>query len=76
MSDDMRTQVFEELIDVVEAARLLGVPRSWIYSAADAGRLPGFKVGKYWRFRCSELTAWLEEQRNGGNRGRRDEPSP
>ena len=69
MSDKMRGQhVFEELISVHEASRLLGVPRSWIYFAAHDGRLPGFKVGKYWRFRCSELTAWLEQQRNGGNR--------
>ena len=69
MSDKVRGQhVFDELIGVDEAARLLGVPRSWIYSAAEAGRLPSFKVGKYRRFRCSELTAWLEDQRNGGDR--------
>ena len=70
MSNEARGQhVFEAMIGVDEAARFLGVARSWVYSAAHDGRLPGFKVGKYWRFRCSELMAWLEQQRNGGNRG-------
>ena len=67
MSDE-RAQVFEELIDPVEAARLLGVPRSWIYAAAEAGRIPSFRIGKYRRFRPSELRAWLDEQRNGADR--------
>ena len=55
---------FEELIGVTEAARLLGVPKSWVYSAAEAGRIPSFKLGpKYRRFRPGELLAWLEKQR-------------
>lgn len=58
-------QAFEELIDVEEAARILGVPRSWIYSSAEAGRIPSFRIGKYRRFKASELTRWLEGQRNG-----------
>ncbi len=69
MSDEVRVhQGFEELIDPIEAARLLGVPRSWIYGAAEAGRIPSFRIGKYRRFRPSELRAWVEQQRNGGDR--------
>ena len=58
----------ERLLSVVEAAELLNVPPSWIYSASEAGRLPGYKVGKYRRFKLSELAAWLEGQRTEARR--------
>jgi excisionase family DNA binding protein len=56
----------ERLLSVSEAAEMLGVPTSWIYSAAEGNRLPSFKLGKYRRFKASELTAWLEKQRGNG----------
>ena len=59
----------EELIGPPAAARLLGVPVSWVYANAETGRLPSFRVGKYRRFRPSELLAWLENHR-GNNHGR------
>jgi predicted DNA-binding transcriptional regulator AlpA len=31
-------------------------------------RIPGFRLGKYWRFEESEILAWLEQQR-AGSRG-------
>lgn len=68
MSDEVRAQVLEELIGPAEAAKLLSVPVSWVYSASEAGRIPSFRIGKYRRFRPSELRAWLDEQRNGGDR--------
>ena len=40
-----------------------GVPVSWVYSQAETGKLPAFKLGKYLRFRPAEVTAWLEAHR-------------
>lgn len=69
MNSGQQGQAFEQLIGVAEAAQLLCVPPSWIYSAAEQGKIPSFRVGKYRRFRVSELTAWLEARRaNGGPR--------
>jgi excisionase family DNA binding protein len=53
------------LLGPKEVATRLGVPLSWVYAASEAGRLPSFRVGKYRRFRWSEIAAWLEAQRSG-----------
>jgi excisionase family DNA binding protein len=57
------------LLTVEEAAALLRVPVSWVYERTrrrSLDRLPGIRLGKYWRFRESDLLAWIERQRVGG----------
>ena len=57
----------EELLTVGELASKLKVEPSWVYSQTrkrTRNRLPGFRLGKYWRFRETEVLRWLEEQRN------------
>ena len=55
----------EVLIGVQELSRRTGLPTSWIYAKAEAAELPHLKIGRYVRFRPSEVTAWLEGQRRG-----------
>jgi excisionase family DNA binding protein len=57
------------LLTVEEVAELLKVPVSWVYDRTRSrglNRIPGFRLGKYWRFQESEVLAWLERQRCGG----------
>jgi len=57
------------LLTVTEVAELLQVPASWVYDRTRSrglNRIPGFRLGKYWRFQESEVLAWLEPQRSGG----------
>lgn len=57
------------LLTVEDVAELLKVPPSWVYDrtrARGVNRIPGFRLGKYWRFQESEVLAWLERQRSGG----------
>jgi excisionase family DNA binding protein len=57
------------LLTVEETAALLRVPISWVYERTrrrSADRLPGIRLGKYWRFREADLLAWIERQRSGG----------
>ena len=57
------------LLTVEEVAGLLNVPVSWVYERTrqrGLNRLPGFRLGKYWRFREAEVFAWLERQHAGG----------
>lgn len=56
----------ESLVGPRDVARLFNVPTSWVYAQAEAGALPSFKLGKYLRFRPSEIAAWLAERRRGG----------
>jgi len=58
---------FEPLIDSAAAAELLKVHRKTLERLALRGEVPGHKVGKFWRFRASELDEWL---RSGVNSGR------
>lgn len=56
------------LMTADEVARMLKVPVSWVYKYARGGlpnRIPGFRLGKYWRFREAEILAWLEQQKAG-----------
>jgi excisionase family DNA binding protein len=58
------------LLTVEDVAKLLRVPVSWVYERTrhrGLNRLPGFRLGKYWRFREAEVFAWLERQRAGGH---------
>lgn len=57
------------LLTPEEVAELLKVPLSWVYERTrqrGINRLPGFRLGKYWRFSEAEVLAWLERQRSGG----------
>ncbi len=54
------------LLTVEEVACLLHVPVSWVYGRIrkrSLERLPGYRLGKYWRFREDEIHAWVEDQR-------------
>jgi len=59
----------ERLLTVEDVAELLRVPVSWVHDRTrqrGLNRLPGFRLGKYWRFEESEVRTWLERQRVGG----------
>ncbi|HKV26718.1 MAG TPA: helix-turn-helix domain-containing protein [Candidatus Acidoferrales bacterium] len=54
-----------QLLTVHEVADLLHVPVSWVYGRMrkrSRERLPGYRLGKYWRFREAEILAWLRSQ--------------
>jgi excisionase family DNA binding protein len=56
----------EKLLTIQQVADLLHVPVSWVYGRTrkrSMERLPGIRLGKYWRFREEEIHAWVESQR-------------
>ena len=61
-------QLRSALLNVHEVAELLQVPVSWVYERVrkrSLERLPGYRLGKYWRFREADIQAWIERQRTG-----------
>lgn len=50
---------FEPLIEASEAASLLGIHPKTLQGMAREGRVPAIRIGKFWRFRRSELDAWV-----------------
>ena len=55
----------ERLLTAAELAETLALSPSTVLDWFEAGRLPGFKIGRVVRFRESEVLAWLEAQRVG-----------
>lgn len=52
----------EKLLTSQEVGALLGIHYKVAERMARRGELPGFKVGKFWRYRPSALAAWLESK--------------
>jgi len=51
-----------ELLTVRQVAELLQVPVSWVYGRLrkrSLEKLPGYRLGKYWRFDRNEVLAWV-----------------
>ena len=55
----------EPLLNIKELADLTSLPVSWIYSHTATGALPHYKIGKYLRFRRTEIELWLASQHRG-----------
>ncbi len=61
----MSTQSKCELLTVQQIAELLQVPPSWVYGRLrkrSLERLPGYRLGKYWRFDKAQVLAWVERR--------------
>jgi excisionase family DNA binding protein len=56
------------LLKPADVADRLAVSRSWVYAAAEDGRLPSIRLGGPegpLRFVAEELEEWIEEARSG-----------
>jgi excisionase family DNA binding protein len=49
----------DEFWTAAEVARYLRLPQSTVYKLAQDKVLPGFKVGKHWRFRRVSIMEWI-----------------
>jgi excisionase family DNA binding protein len=63
-SEESPSPSFERLLNLQEAASILGMHWKTLEGMARNGKVPAFKVGKRWRFRLSSLNIWLESGLN------------
>lgn len=52
---------------VREVASYLSVDQKTIYRLAQRAELPGFKVAGTWRFKRTDIDAWIEDRKRGSN---------
>lgn len=52
----------EPLIDAKAAGKIIGVCAKTVKRMAGRRDLPAIRIGKYWRFRASELDRWIRRQ--------------
>jgi len=55
---------FEPLLNLEEAAAVLGMHWKTLERMARGRKVPALKVGKRWKFRLSALNTWLEHGLN------------
>jgi excisionase family DNA binding protein len=53
------------LLNTRQVAAYLQLHEVTVLGFARKGKLPGFKVGREWRFRMSDIQAWVEERQRG-----------
>ena len=58
--------VTDEILTVSEVSGLLKVAEKTVYTMAQQGELPAFKVRGQWRFRRTDLEAWIDAKTRGG----------
>jgi excisionase family DNA binding protein len=59
---------YELLLTDVEAAKFLGgLHPKTVQRMACCGEIPAYRIGKFWCFKASELSAWLVLHSTGQN---------
>lgn len=52
----------DEILTIRDVAELLKVGEKTVYTMAQRGELPAFKVRGQWRFRRGDIGAWIDAQ--------------
>ena len=52
----------ERLLDSIDVAELLMIHQKVVERMAARGEIPGFKVGRFWRYRASDLETWMNSK--------------
>src|SRR5947209_658959 len=53
----------DEILKLPEVAQLLKVAEKTVYTMAQKGELPAFKVRGQWRFKRVDIDRWIEQQK-------------
>lgn len=53
----------DEILTLAEVAQMLKVADKTVYTMAQRGEVPAFKVRGQWRFKRDDLDQWIEQQK-------------
>ena len=60
----MKIPMKNDILTAKEISKYLRIPLSTIHWLARTKQVPGFKVGRHWRFKRAKLEKWVERQEN------------
>ena len=49
------------ILTIDELSEYLKISKSTLYKLAQAGKVPGQKIGRHWRFHKERIDQWLKE---------------
>ena len=58
----MENSIYGRWISVKEAAAHLNLSTSYLYQKGDSVGIPRYKIGNKFRYKMSELDAWVQSQ--------------
>ena len=64
---DIRVGSYASLLTVHDVAGYLRLSEAKVYRMVNAGLIPGYRVGKSWRFKREKIDEWLNNITNVGN---------
>jgi excisionase family DNA binding protein len=64
------------LLTAAQVAKLLGVPKSWVYEQSRRGRIPTVTLGRYRRYRLEAIDEWIRKREESGADTNGDAPRP
>jgi excisionase family DNA binding protein len=53
----------DDILTLKELSDYLKIAEKTLYGYAGKGLVPGIRIGSSWRFRKTDIEAWLENQR-------------
>jgi excisionase family DNA binding protein len=56
----------DEVLTIKEVAALLKLAEKTIYTMANAGEIPAFKIRGQWRIKRTDFDKWIDAQPRGG----------
>ncbi|MFZ5834186.1 MAG: methylation-associated defense system helix-turn-helix domain-containing protein MAD1 [Pseudomonadota bacterium] len=59
----------DEILTLPEVAQLLKVAEKTVYTMAQRGEIPAFKVRGQWRFKRADIDRWIEQQKAAAGSG-------
>lgn len=59
----------EPILTLPEVAQLLKVAEKTVYTMAQKGEIPAFKVRGQWRFQRTDIEQWIEVQKMAAKAG-------
>jgi excisionase family DNA binding protein len=58
----------DEILTIPEVAELLRIAEKTVYTLAQRGEIPAFKVGGQWRFSRAAIRSWIDNRTRAGQR--------
>ncbi len=55
----------DEIMTITEVAQYLKISEVTTYKFVQEGKIPGFKIGRHWRVKRSDLDEFIEKQKRG-----------
>lgn len=53
-------EINDRWMSVVEIAQYLGVSKETIYRWVEQSKMPAHRIGKFWKFKITEIDAWIK----------------